>query len=150
TRDLDAAQAFLDTDDLDRAKQSLDWAATSLATAPPRDKERHTQLTSVLGTRMAIDRAMPAAPDPTAASYMFGRDGRHAWLYGSPLGALPQPFIARQRFKALSDLSTRSTAAGQTEAAADQASEAFKTAVDGVNHFTGAADLIRLEGIRVP
>jgi hypothetical protein len=86
----------------------------------------------------------------TIADTLVVRDGRNAWLSASALPALPSQFIARQRFKALSDLSARSNAAGNVDAASSEASEAFKTAIESVTHLTGPADLVRLEKIRGP
>jgi hypothetical protein len=145
---LQAAQAYLDTDQLDSTKETLDRARRLMNGQPQHERELRAQLERVLDTRRLIETAPAEALNPSDTSFSFRRDGSHAWLFGARLSALSDSFLARQRFKALADLSEKSSQLGHSAAAADYATEAFKTAVDRVNHLTGATDVVRIQKIR--
>ena len=118
-----------------------------IAGASP-ERELAAQLEQVLGTRTDIGRATGRQLDPTAGEYAFRPERGHAWLYGQSLPSLSVAFLDRQRFKTLSDLAIRVGEAGHAQAAAELAARAFRTAIDGVVHLSGAADVVRIEKIR--
>jgi hypothetical protein len=141
---LRAAQAYLDTDQLDAAQASLQSVAR-LAQPPAgaAEQRRIALVQRIAATRLAV--AAGAAVEPGAA-------GAHAWLF-EPAGALAgdaaglAPFVARQQFKALADLATRRREAGATAAAEAAAAPAF-TAALRVSAMVGTSDLIRLERVK--
>jgi len=144
---LVAAQAYLDTDAIEPAKRMLQSAGALVAGASP-ERELAAQLERVLGTRADVARATGRQLDPAAGEYAFRLDGGHGWLYGQSLPSLSVAFLDRQRFKTLSDLAIRVGEAGHAQAAAELAARAFRTAIDGVKHLSGPADVVRIEKIR--
>ena len=144
---LAAAQAYLDADAIEPAARMLQ-VGRSLFEGAPREREIAAQVGRVLATREQGAGAAGRQLDPAASEYAFQPEGGHAWLYGQPLAGLAPSFLDRQRFKALSDLSVRVGGAGHRQAADELAARAFRTAVEGVKHFTGPADVVRIEKIR--
>lgn len=141
---LRAAQAYLDTDQLDAAQASLQHVAR--LTQPPANaaEQRSIALVErVAGTRQAV--AAGAMIEP-------GHGGAHGWLFeaaGAVAGdaAGLAPFVARQQFKGVADLALRHREAGATAAAEAWAARAFVAALR-VAAMVGTPDLIRLEKVK--
>lgn len=144
---LAATRAYLDTDAIEPAGRMLQ-SARALPEGASSERELAAQLERVLGTRADVARASGRRLDPAAAEYAFRPAGRHAWLYGGALPALAPEFLDRQRFKTLSDLAVRVDEAGHAPAATELAARAFRTAIENVKHFTGSADVVRIQKIR--
>jgi hypothetical protein len=140
---LRAAQAYLDTDQLDAAQAALQSVAR-LAQPPAGAAEQRSiaLVQRIAATRLAV--AAGAAVEPGAA-------GAHGWLSeaagtlaGDAVGLAP--FVARQQFKALADLALRQREAGAAGADA-AAARAFAAALR-VAAMVGTSDLIRLERVK--
>jgi len=132
---LDAASAFLDTDQVDEALDALRNAErVGAATAYPPDQATLQLLRQVAATRQALA-ADSVSPDFAAAP-------AQRWL------ALPAATDAarRQRFKVLADLALRERDGGQRAAAATHAGAAFD-ALLSLKSLVGTADLVRLEQV---
>jgi len=132
---VDAASAFLDTDQVDEALDALRNADRVGAAIPyPSDQATLRFVRQVAATRQAL-----AADDVPAG---FATMPAQRWL------ALPAATEAarRQRFKVLADLALRARDAGQAEAAAAHAGAAFD-ALLSVKSLVGAADLVRLQQV---
>jgi tetratricopeptide (TPR) repeat protein len=145
---LAAAQAYLDTDALEPAGETLRLAGPLMPEGASAEREQAGQLTRVLGTRADVAQAAGPRLDPAAGEYAFRSDGAHAWLYGQPLAALPPVFVDRQRFKTLSDLAVRIGEAGHAPASAELGTRALRIAIDSLKQLTGPADVVRLEKLR--
>jgi len=132
---LDAASAFLDTDQVDEALDALGNAdRIGGATGYPSDQATLRSLRQVATTRQALaaDRLPPDFADAPA----------QRWL------ALPATTDAarRQRFKVLADLALRERDGQQPQAAATHAGAAFD-ALLSLKSLVGTADLVRLEQV---
>jgi len=119
---MEAAKAYLDSDDLDRAEEALHRANDSHPTEAQRKQLR------VLGEILATRR------DPVK---------KDRWMDSTDL-PLPPDFLGRQRFKVRSD---RAAGLGREEAA-EQAALALTEAIDGKVALIGTADLLRLKNVR--
>jgi tetratricopeptide (TPR) repeat protein len=132
---LDAASAFLDTDQVDEALDALRNAdRVGGATGYPPDPSSPRLLQQVAATRQAL--AADSVPPDFAAL------PAQRWL------ALPPATDAarRQRFKVLADLALRERDGGQPEAAATHAGAAFE-ALLSLKSLVGTADLVRVEQV---
>jgi tetratricopeptide (TPR) repeat protein len=124
---LEAARAYLDTDDVDRAAEMLS-AARQL---PAGERPEVRELEGVVRARSRLS-GDPSSVCPTA-------EGLFAALEHSE----PE-FVSRQRFKTLSDCSSRTRS---SESLAYSAG-ALTAAVDGRITLVGAADLSRMASLR--
>ncbi|HSL49004.1 MAG TPA: tetratricopeptide repeat protein [Candidatus Deferrimicrobiaceae bacterium] len=141
---VDAAQAYLDTDELREAAGTLQEVRRLTGAA----QTRIAQLQMVLETRRAAIEATAAKVDPANAEYAFKTDGPHGWMFGRAVADLAKDFVDRQRFKALADLADRTRELGHPEVADGLGLRAFKVAVDDVRFLVGANDLVRVERAR--
>jgi tetratricopeptide (TPR) repeat protein len=148
TTRLQATLAYLDTDQIERAGQMLDAAIQEIVQLPPGESALFSGLAQVIRTRRLISARAQEAFDPNNIQYAFREDGTHAWMFGVPLSGLPGDFVARQRFKALSDLSLRMADLGHARIAQQHSQRAFLIAVDQVKSLVGAADLVRVEKLK--
>ena len=129
---LQAAEAFLDTDQLQPANDALDAGKRITTPAQAAAELSRTEFARrVIATR-ALVAAKAAGPDP--------KDKDQAWLRDDS----SQPFVMRQRFKVWADLADKARATGAEDAAATYASTAFEAAVRSKS-MVGTADLVRLE-----
>ena len=129
---LQAAEAFLDTDQLRPASEALGAATRITAPAPGAAEQARAELVQhVVATRGQVA-AKAQGPDP--------KEKQHAWLRNDTA----QPFTVRQRFKAWADLADKARAAGAEEVAATYAGIAFETALR-LKSMVGTADLVRFE-----
>ena len=127
-----AAEAFLDTDQLQPAHDTLSAAGriTTPASATS-DKARAELVQRVIATRRQVAAKGPG-PDP--------KDKDQAWLRDDAT----QPFVLRQRFKVWADMADKAQAAGVEDAAATYAGIAFESALR-TKSMVGTADLVRFE-----
>jgi len=133
---LEAAAAYLDSDQLDEAARALDAATRISDPAPlPADSALSTQLRQTLGTRKQIASARVPAD--------FEQRPEQAWLRA----AEPSTFARRQRFKVFADLFQQASAAALEREASARASKAFDAAL-GVTSMIGTADLVRFESVK--
>jgi tetratricopeptide (TPR) repeat protein len=128
---LRAAEAFLDTDQLEEARDAL-GVAQRLTSGPPGPGTEMLQ--RVIATRGKVVASAQQA-DPA--------DSGQAWLRTNT----SQPFLIRQRFKVFADLAERAQAAGMEDTAASYAGIAFETALRSKS-LVGTADLVRLDHAR--
>lgn len=144
-----AGQAYLDTDQLDKAGQMLDKAKLL---NPGAEKDVVAQLFSILELRKILTAG--AAGDvesrPPVTRDRIGRwtftavkasptaltKGKTPFLYPGNNNVLDEAFLARQRFKLIADEAGTSNPTG--------AAEALNTAVENKIALIGAADLNRL------
>ena len=132
---LQAAEAFLDTDQLQPASEALRAAKRIAEPAPGAAGRARAELAqSVIATRGEAA-ATAQGPDPN--------NKEHAWLRDDAA----QPFAVRQRFKVWADLADKARAAGAEELAATYAGIAFETALRSKS-MVGTADLVRLERVK--
>ncbi len=133
---LDAAAAFLDTDDLDAARDALQ-AARRLGATPGGTGDGATAdlLQRIVATRQALA-ADSVPPD-------FETLAGQRWL-DQPLTLSVAP---RQRFKTLADLALRAREDGQAELAVARAGLAFETSLS-LKSLVGTADLVRLQQVQ--
>lgn len=142
---LRAAQAYLDTDQLDRAQAELQQVARLSSPAPDAAEQRGVALVNrIAATRQAV-------ADGTVVPQRAG--GAHGWLFEPASAAAGDAaalvsFVGRQQFKALADLALRGAAgAGAATDAEDWAAQAFGAALR-VGAMIGTSDLIRLERVK--
>jgi hypothetical protein len=125
---LEAARAYLDTDDIDRAGEML-AAAREFAEG---DRPEARELERVVRARRQLP-GDPSSVCPTAED-----------LFAALEHSKPE-FVSRQRFKTLSDCSTRTRSSGERLA---YSARALTAAVDGRITLVGAADLSRMASLR--
>lgn len=132
---LDAAEAFLDTDQREPARGALS-AAERIFSPPPSgtDSARAELLNRIIFTRGYVE--MPGT------GYRLD-ESMHAWLRDDTT----HPFVVRQQFKAWSDLADKAQAAGAEGPAATYAGIAFEAALRSKS-MVGTADLVRLEHVK--
>jgi hypothetical protein len=140
TARVEAAQAYLDTDDFDRGRTQLDRVGTA---SDPGEQRRLDELRAILRVReeivhLAGGDSVDAGPRLPALETAGG-----AWLKGKGTSGLPPDFLARQRFKTYADL-TRA-AAGKREPTARYALNALESLSSGSGTLIGGADVLRLE-----
>ena len=132
---LQAAAAYLDTDQLQPAHDALALSERIASAPTSANIAQATLLRQVLATRVSL------AEKPAPAG--FERQPQQSWLRGD----IAQPFLKRQQFKTLSDLALQTPDAGQDNAAAMRAGAAFQSALD-LRSLIGTADLVRLERVK--
>jgi hypothetical protein len=141
---VNAAQAYLDSDDLERSGELL-ARAKSVAPidqgSPVATKLRATE--QILDTRRAVklppgDQSSNSTRPPTMPEA--------SWLEGVVVVGLPADFVSRQRFKVNADLALIATNAHATQDAERYAKAALESAT-GVNALVGAGDVLRLERV---
>jgi hypothetical protein len=138
---VQAAQAYLDSDDPARAGEML--AAARQTPAPALPAERG--LAMIAASRSGIA-AAPAAGFGSDTAVRARAD--HRWIFGESLPGVGAEFLGRQRFKALADLAGRARDAGQPSLAARFAAEALDRSVKDVGSLIGFADAIRVKAVR--
>ena len=124
---LDAAQAYLDIDRLDKAEEMLELSER-YGVVNPNEKIEHKQLREILRAR----REIPEGGDPAVLATIDYRP------------ETPRSFLSRQKFKALSDRAIEEHEQGNSSVAYDYASKAF---ANEVTYLVGVADLVRLEKV---
>ena len=138
---IQAAAAYLDTDDLPKARAMLDRAKRISAAPQPAEPALEALVTS----RSAI-------PGATTADIVseggVRKSAAYAWIFGASLPGVNAEFLARQRFKALADLSARAHDLGATPAATRYAAEALNSSVKDVGALIDFGDLARLRSVR--
>ena len=132
---LQAAAAYLDTDQFQPARDALSSSERISSPLSPADAALAALLRQVLATRESL------AEKPTPEG--FEQQPQQSWLRGD--GALT--FFKRQQFKTLSDLALQTPDAGQDKATALRAGAAFQSALD-LRSLIGTADLVRLERVK--
>ena len=138
---LQAAMAYLETDDLAAATKSLEVARENGASAGQADA-----VGSVLASRQAVagGDATLLAIDPVTTQYRYQTD--IGWLKtGENLG-LPRDFMAGQRFKLLADLGTVASERGDSETS-EQLSVKALEAAQQQRTLTSLKDVRRLQAI---
>lgn len=136
---VEAASAFLDTDQIDEARDALrdaDRLGTdgSYPASPASDPVAVRLLGQVVATRQAL--AADSVPHDFASLPAQG------WL-AQPAAT---EALRRQRFKVLADLALRERDDGQAEPAAAHAGAAFD-ALLALKSLTGTPDLVRVEQV---
>lgn len=139
-----AARAYLDTDDLEGARRSLE-AARAL-NGPESELGR---LSGILAVREVLARELGEGGMPSAEL----RQAAEALLAApeGPEGSSPprQGFDRRQRFKVLADLALFPAARGAaSEDTLAKAETALEAALSGTAGLVGAGDLLRLEKLQ--
>ena len=136
-----AAEAYLETDDLVRAREMLEWVRRITGPTLPAEPALDVIITS----RSAIPQTSSAS---LAAESSLQSSREHAWIFGGTLPGLSAEFVARQRFKALADLSTRARELGDPAAATRYAAAALNRGVTDVGSLIDFGDLVRLRNVR--
>ncbi|MEY2873705.1 MAG: hypothetical protein RLZZ373_1076, partial [Pseudomonadota bacterium] len=133
---LQAAAAYLDTDQLESAQDALANAGRIATPATTADAVQATLLRQVLTTRTALaDRGAAAGFEQQAAQRWLDSEGELL-------------FQKRQKFKTLADLALlRPPDSDHEETTARRAGAAFLAAL-ALNSMVGTADLVRLEGVK--
>jgi tetratricopeptide (TPR) repeat protein len=132
---LQAAAAYLDTDQLEPAQLALANAERIATPTPTADAVQATLLRQVLTTRAALAEGAAAGFEQQAAQRWLGSEDERL-------------FHKRQKFKTLADLALlRSPDSNHEETTARRAGAAFLAAL-ALNSMVGTADLVRLEGVK--
>ena len=135
---IDASQAYLDTDDLDRAARML----SRVSDAPARERARKAALEEVLDLRRTIAAEQRDAKPGGSISTNLTVNRVASRL--AALQGLPDDFLARQRFKIdadLADIGARIGAESLTRIRADAA----LSQADRAQQLIGTADILRME-----
>lgn len=128
-----AAQAYLDTDDLQSAERSLD-RAQSLANAAKASASSLEPLRALGRLRSALAGPLPGPSDIAAAL---------TWVQAPSAAGLAPDFVDRQRFKLLADAATRAPQGEQSLAAA----RALTVAADKKIPLQSPRDLLRVDDV---
>ncbi len=136
-----AAEAYLDTDDLSRAGEMLQRVRQTAGSALPVEPA----LDVIIRSRSAIPQTSKAS---LAAESSLRSSREHAWIFGGALPGLSAEFLARQRFKAMADFAARATEVGEPAAATGYAVAALNHGVKEVGSLIDFGDLVRLRNVR--
>jgi hypothetical protein len=100
---LDAAAAYLDSDQLNDAQMMLVEADS--ADSSVKNSSQFAPLQQIIDTRLFI--ASKSIAKPAQEMLPLENDPDHQWIYKGSLAGLDKNFIQRQQFKALSDLALK-------------------------------------------
>ncbi|MGD9535652.1 MAG: tetratricopeptide repeat protein [Alphaproteobacteria bacterium] len=129
---VDAAQAYLDSDDLERTNALLTRARTVAPVSEASPVAVKLQATEqVLETRRAVEQRGQ------------GADRGASWLQQEAVPGLSADFLSRQKFKVNADLAGQARQAGDAERYAEQA----LVSASAANTLVGTSDLLRLEQV---
>jgi tetratricopeptide (TPR) repeat protein len=125
---LKAAEAYLDTDQLDKAEKML-GLAKGQAGPGDEDEAREIQLSNILEARQEI------------------AEGEYTGFFDKEIPELSESFLARQRFKALSDMARTAKRSGDSALTEKYAAEAYSVAFKSSPSIIGIADRLRFSKI---
>lgn len=139
---VDAAQAYLDTDDLDRADEMLKRAPSAQAPAP--ERARIEALREILGFRQTIRLAAEAARRGREADAALTAERIERGI--GHVRGVPADFLARQMFKVDADLAELGSMAPALLSAETRARLALSRARQ-TSTLVGMGDVLRLERV---
>jgi tetratricopeptide (TPR) repeat protein len=138
-RSLRAAMGFLETDNLSAATDALTLARESGA-----DSNRSQAVATILSSRELLQaRGMQAVE---VEGHTVKLNAQLSWLSDPNTLALDADFVARQRFKVLSDLGNELREAGHVDLSRDVSAEALNAA-SGQKVLTSLQDIRRIQSI---
>jgi tetratricopeptide (TPR) repeat protein len=140
---LDAAQAYLDSDDLDRTSELLVRArgiAPMSEASPVAVKLRATE--QILETRRSVKQRQ----DDKTGAVRPSAPSDQSWLQQGAIAGLSSDFLSRQKFKVNADLAELAKDERQTAEAERYARDALASA-SAVSALVGTSDLLRLEEV---
>ncbi len=135
---IDATQAYLDTDDLNRATAML----KRVPVVPAPEKVRAEALSKVIDLRQTIVAQQRSAQQGSTGGPDLTTNQVEARL--ADLRGLPGDFVARQRFKIDADLANLGSRAGAEAVARIRADAALSQAAR-ISQLIGTADMLRVE-----
>ena len=143
---LDAAEAYLDTDEFDRTSKMIKKTASLGHTSDTARTLR--RVNQVLAARKAIERATDEDILGSAAFWLLSEDYR--WIAEEPQGGIFEDFAKRQRFKALSDYAAKVAQYADTfptaAARLEETKPLLSAAANGLV-LAGTADELRVESL---
>lgn len=142
---LEAAEAYLDTDDLDPAAAQLEKSGALGSGAGAQQRQVGKALSRILDDRRAIAKLGSAKPAARATGLAEVSAHAKSWLEDEAPAALPPDFVSRQRFKALADLGHVAAAAGKAPEAARYVASALELTEKERPTLIKGGDLLRVE-----
>lgn len=136
---FDAAEAYLNSDQTERAGEMLQRAPT--AGQSGEDAARRAALGEVIEVRTAIEKGLRSALDPAAKATLGGVED--TWLRAASVEGLSADFLIRQQFKAGVDLARLEEKKGDVALASGRASQAIADA-KLLPGLVGTSDVLRL------
>jgi tetratricopeptide (TPR) repeat protein len=101
---LEAAKAYLDTDQLKKAINMLEKAKSTTTSSSGR--KLYADLTQIVKTRSRIEKTTPANVEAMAVDLVDRQDTAN-WFTDDQFAQPHRDFVSRQRFKTISDLTLR-------------------------------------------
>ena len=142
---LEAAKAYLDTDQLQKADRMLEKAMAS----PLSDSGRKlfSDLTQIVETRRRIEETTPANAEAVAVD-LVGRQTTANWFTDEQFAHSHRVFVSRQRFKTISDLALRIEDFAETDVSLSSSLHIIEPDLNKASKslvLAGTADQLRVE-----
>ena len=142
---LEAAKAYLDTDQLQKAANMLEKAKSSPASSSA--GELYAALKQIVETRRRIEKTTPADAEAVAGD-LVDRQATANWFTDEQFAQPHRDFVSRQRFKTISDLALRIEDFTKTDASLSSSLQIIEPDLNTASKslvLAGTADQLRVE-----